>query len=105
MDLRRVATTSDDGDDTHVHLPVLRDPDSPWDWHEDAACRKYGRGTDAFFSKGVEAIRRGKVICSVCTVREECLDFALRNKEPDGIWGGLTAPERKRYVAETLGGG
>lgn len=33
--------------------------------------------------------------CATCEVREECLDYALRN-EPWGIWGGTTEGQRAK---------
>ena len=36
-----------------------------------------------------------KKICAGCPVRRECLDYALRVREPMGIWGGLSEPERR----------
>jgi len=35
-------------------------------------------------------------ICAVCTVRQECLDFAMRSPEMHGIWGGTTPEDRLR---------
>ena len=37
-----------------------------------------------------------KKICSECEVRIECLEWALKNDEQFGIWGGLTALERNQ---------
>jgi WhiB family redox-sensing transcriptional regulator len=37
-----------------------------------------------------------KKICSTCTVRLDCLEWALTNKEEHGIWGGFTPSERER---------
>jgi WhiB family redox-sensing transcriptional regulator len=34
-------------------------------------------------------------VCHTCPVRRECLDFALRIREPYGIWGGLNEIERR----------
>jgi WhiB family redox-sensing transcriptional regulator len=39
--------------------------------------------------------RRAKAICMDCRVRDECLSYALRIREPHGIWGGLNENERK----------
>ncbi len=33
-----------------------------------------------------------------CRVREDCLDYALRIREPHGIWGGLNENERKALL-------
>ena len=37
-----------------------------------------------------------KKICADCPVRDECLEYALANKEEGGIWGGLTHNQRVR---------
>ena|ERR1700742_2844862 len=42
--------------------------------------------------QAMKAIR----ICAGCTVRQQCLDFAIRSGEKDGIWGGTTPEERIR---------
>jgi WhiB family transcriptional regulator, redox-sensing transcriptional regulator len=44
---------------------------------------------------------RAKAICTTCTVRRECLDYALRIREPHGIWGGLNEVERKGMLTGT----
>jgi WhiB family redox-sensing transcriptional regulator len=41
---------------------------------------------------------RAKLICAACHVHRECLDFALRVREPHGIWGGLTEAERRTLL-------
>lgn len=40
-------------------------------------------------------IREAKQICLSCSVRLECLEYALKY-ETVGIWGGLTESERRR---------
>jgi WhiB family transcriptional regulator, redox-sensing transcriptional regulator len=35
-------------------------------------------------------------ICAVCPVKDECLDYALRNPSLDGIWGGTSEEERRK---------
>ncbi len=42
---------------------------------------------------------RAKAICATCSVRRPCLDYALRIREPHGIWGGLNEVERKQVLA------
>lgn len=36
-----------------------------------------------------------KSICQGCCVTDECLDHALRTREPHGVWGGLNEFERR----------
>jgi WhiB family redox-sensing transcriptional regulator len=38
---------------------------------------------------------RAKEIRDQCHVRGDCLDYAIRIREPHGIWGGLNEVERK----------
>jgi len=71
------------------------------DWHDNAACRELD--PDAFFiehlkdDRYIRALARAKAVCRTCPVREECLDFAVRNNEPAGVWGGLSPRERRRH--------
>ena len=41
-------------------------------------------------------VARALRICDGCPVRQQCLDFAVRSGEKDGIWGGTTPEERIR---------
>lgn len=45
--------------------------------------------------------RRAKAICATCSVCEECLEYAVRIREPHGIWGGLNEVERKSLWPES----
>ena len=38
---------------------------------------------------------KAKAICRGCAVRRDCLDYAIRIREPHGIWGGTTELERR----------
>ena len=71
------------------------------DWHAQAAC--IGEMGAMFYppmraeKRSAKAAReqRAKAVCEQCTVRRECLDYALANNERYGIWGGLTDAERR----------
>ena len=39
-----------------------------------------------------------KQICAACPVREVCLEHAIAVREKWGVWGGLTARERRRII-------
>ena len=62
------------------------------DWQEQAAC--IDSDLDFFEIKNRRLARAAKDICEGCPVKDECLEFALRNKIEYGIWGGLTPQER-----------
>lgn len=40
---------------------------------------------------------KAKDICAGCPVMMDCLEWAIRNNETGGIWGGLGPSERKEY--------
>ncbi|HMG43537.1 MAG TPA: WhiB family transcriptional regulator [Acidimicrobiales bacterium] len=74
-------------------------------WHVRAACR--GPQAVVFFppshferkSDKLQREEQAKAICATCVVREPCLQYALRIREPHGIWGGLSEAERRAMVA------
>lgn len=75
-------------------------------WWEDAACRT--ADAELFFTpEGVTreerraAEREAKLICARCPVRTPCLAAALEAEERYGIWGGLSARERRQQYAAT----
>lgn len=37
---------------------------------------------------------RAKAVCRRCSVRQQCLIYALDTRQAHGIWGGLTEEER-----------
>jgi WhiB family redox-sensing transcriptional regulator len=78
-------------------------------WQMKAACR--GPQSVAFFppthserkEDKTEREDRAKSICRTCPVRQPCLEYALRIREPHGIWGGLNEIERKAVLARRAG--
>ena len=41
-----------------------------------------------------DAVKFAEVFCSDCPVRKMCLEYALKNNEDHGVWGGRTPEER-----------
>lgn len=66
------------------------------DWFDEAACR--GVDTDVFFPVSDAQADKAKAICATCPVREQCLEYALEVRPPEGVWGGLTSVERHRMI-------
>ena len=73
-------------------------------WQFKAACR----GEDAamffapnYFEKRYEKDAReekARVYCNRCDVREQCLEYALRLREPHGMWGGMNEAQRRALL-------
>jgi WhiB family redox-sensing transcriptional regulator len=73
--------------------------DKATDWRAAAAC--LSADPDLFFPIATGASVEGEVssalrICARCAVRQQCLDFAMRTGETQGIWGGTTPDQRTR---------
>ncbi len=77
-----------------------------WGWQFDAACR--GEDSSLFFAPNYFEKReekyareaKAKAICRRCPVSGPCLSYALRIREPHGIWGGLNELERRQLLRE-----
>jgi WhiB family transcriptional regulator, redox-sensing transcriptional regulator len=67
-------------------------------WRQRAACR--GVEPDIFYPVTDEEAEDAKSVCAGCTVRERCLEWALTNRERDGVWGGATERERRRMIRQ-----
>ena len=63
-------------------------------WQSRANCM--GVDPDLFFPERGASTREAKEVCRGCVVREDCLDYAIRNGEKFGIWGGMSERERRR---------
>jgi len=74
-------------------LPIIENEDE-LRWQDQAAC--LGMDPDLFFPERGASTREAKSICRSCVVRGDCLEFALRNGEKFGIWGGMSERERRR---------
>ena len=81
------ATITDD-----IGSPMFLGPEVSW--MEEAKC--LDADPEAFFPEKGGSTREAKRICSVCPVREQCLEYALDNDERFGIWGGMSERERRR---------
>lgn len=73
-------------------------------WHSEAVCRRDEAGLFFAPSKEPTAARlsreqAAKRVCARCPVMVECREHALVLPEPYGVWGGLTAAERRVVLA------
>ncbi|MFI1646528.1 WhiB family transcriptional regulator [Streptomyces avidinii] len=79
-----------------------RAEDGPW--HAEAVCRRDEAGLFFAPSKEPTAARlsreeAAKRVCARCPVMVACREHALLQPEPYGVWGGLTAAERRVVLA------
>jgi WhiB family transcriptional regulator, redox-sensing transcriptional regulator len=83
-------------------VPAREDDAGPW--HTEAVCHRDEAGLFFAPSKEPTAARlareqEAKRVCARCPVLVECREHALLQPEPYGVWGGLTAAERRVVLA------
>jgi WhiB family transcriptional regulator, redox-sensing transcriptional regulator len=88
--------------------PLMSTLDIAWQphtgWRQHAACHRIDPamffGPDRLEGRleRRERERAAKSICAHCPVRSLCREYALRTREPHGIWGGLTELDRRRML-------
>lgn len=69
------------------------DPFERPDWMRRAACVERAVDPDIFFPRRGRNSWRGKAICATCPVKNECLEYGIR--ETYGIWGGTSDRDRR----------
>ncbi|MHA6795490.1 WhiB family transcriptional regulator [Pseudonocardia bannensis] len=77
------------------------------EWIDRAACRRFD--AELFFPVGsgtpaAGQTARAQAVCECCPVTQECLGWAMRNGEVEGVWGGLDAAERRALRSGRPGG-
>lgn len=87
----------------YIQLPQLES----WGdgvWRQQAACR--GTDVNVFFpEKGPKSVihaGQSKVYCMQCSVRFECLKFAVDNFIKVGTYGGLSPSDRRAITSENV---
>lgn len=95
---------------------VARDRRGEWRRHDDHVIPDYDPAvwTDRALCRGLETAMffpekggnnwtpyvRARDLCGRCPVADDCLLYALRNREHHGLWGGI--PERQRRPLERM---
>jgi WhiB family redox-sensing transcriptional regulator len=66
----------------------------PVEWQTHARCTEVD--PEIFFPERGGSSKDARKVCENCTVKFECLEYALNNKEQFGIWGGTSERERRK---------
>lgn len=70
------------------------------DWRDDAACANYDPELWFADQGAADAYTEARAICNSCPVRETCLEWSLTHYVEYGMWGGLSAIQRKKMRSE-----
>jgi WhiB family redox-sensing transcriptional regulator len=69
------------------------------DWRLGAVCAQVD--PDLWFPEKGSTPHEAKAMCRRCPVTTECLNDALANDELFGVFGGLSAQERRKLKRQT----
>jgi len=80
--------------------PYERFRESSWEWRDDALCATLSRDevNRMFFPERGMSVQAAKDICAECSVRAQCLEYALRSPMLAGIWGGTSQRQRHEMM-------
>jgi hypothetical protein len=67
-------------------------------WRDEALCAQVD--PELFFEKNANAAKR---VCASCRVAPQCLNEALEDEIPYGVWGGVAAHQRRDMLREIRG--
>jgi len=70
-------------------------------WMLKARCR--GANPTEFFPSDGTGVISAQSVCDGCTVRSECLEYALAHQIEHGVWGGASERERRRILRRRRG--
>jgi WhiB family redox-sensing transcriptional regulator len=74
--------------------PLLaREEREAGNWRDRGLCTEVD--SELFYPERGSPAAAAKRICADCSVRSQCLDFALDSGEAWGIWGGMSRDERR----------
>lgn len=77
-------------------MTLLDDLTAPLGWQRDALCAEPAYEALPWFPEKGETTSAAKAVCGRCTVRPDCLAYAVAHGIDTGIWGGMSPKERRR---------
>lgn len=77
-------------------------PTGDQSWAQSAECAKPGQPDMFPHESDSVGIELARATCNGCPVRQACLGQALDRNEAFGVWGGLSADERRALRRNTL---
>jgi len=72
-------------------------------WRDFAEC--VGLDHNMFFPHRGQSTKAAKAICESCYVSDECLEDAIKRREPAGIRGGKSTRERQAIIKQRIADG
>jgi len=67
-------------------------------WMSEGDCAS--QPPEFFFPSDGVGVELAKKVCANCAVKEQCLEYALRNRIDHGVWGGASERQRRRLIKQ-----
>jgi WhiB family redox-sensing transcriptional regulator len=83
-----MGTPAPQSQDTTCTTPSTATITLTTNWEAQARCRTEAVPSALFFSEDLGDIADAKRVCAACPVMASCLEQAILNEEPFGVWGG-----------------
>lgn len=80
-------------------LPDFPKNDAPWVEQAKCAALTPQEADNLFFVPFGRTSKEAKEFCAKCPVKQECSQYALSNRDLQGVWAGLSEKERQRMAA------
>lgn len=69
-------------------------------WYGDALCAQVDQ--KSFYPEKGGSTAPAKAVCRRCPVQTACLEYAIANDEPHGVWGGMSPKQRRRLAGKEV---
>lgn len=79
-------------------LKLLKINAEDLEWQAEGLCSQ--TDPDAFFPMYPQQARKAIMVCAKCPVKQQCLDYALKNNEQYGVWGGYDFTRREIGISQ-----
>jgi WhiB family redox-sensing transcriptional regulator len=84
------------GIDDHGDDYLLPEYDAEHAWMLEGLCRDHD--ASFFFPSDGVGVEHARMVCANCSVKVDCLEYALRYRIEHGVWGGASERERRRIL-------
>lgn len=64
-------------------------------WQDDALCTQTGIDDPTWFPGVGQPASHARAICRMCSVTNQCAEYALARPNLEGVWGGLSERQRR----------
>lgn len=77
-----------------TELLLLQAELPPFASRNDLTCKSPDADPDLWFSRDQTNVDLAQGLCRICPIEAKCAEWAIRTRQPHGVWGGTTRADR-----------